>query len=256
MVQGPISPADLCGAHGEVHFKKDVAIKVCHELTMAEQEERCSLWADENLHHYVPRFYRRDKTRLYMQRIRGCTLHQIQGRINERQFCRVAVQLLDLLCQMHQAQVVHGDLQLRNMMLDYGANLFVIDWAVLRPTHTKIEDLDELFPSLYRPPEMLLRRQWESTCQMEWYTAGWCLYQLWWGKLPTHLSSEGSLEKWLRNPQTPNLPKMPPIVRYVIGSMIATQPYLRAYPEVIYHNVVTYARTKKWKEATPKIGGL
>jgi serine/threonine-protein kinase len=135
--------------------------------------------------------YRDGQVGIWMERVRGRTLHEVvreRGPLDARQAARIGIDLCRALRAVHAAGLVHRDVKAGNVMLDDAGRVVLMDIGAGRLIE---DDVAAAGTPLYMAPELLRGRP--ATPQSDLYAVGVLLYHLTTGAHPVEGSSVAEL---------------------------------------------------------------
>jgi serine/threonine protein kinase len=214
----------------------DVAVKVCGIDTESPGESRARLLREARVYEHVrdprlPRVYAVEQLEdgtafMAMEKLEGVTLSSLldQGPLSMERACRIGIELLDVLEEVHRHGVVHRDVKPANVILSPAGSLFLIDFGVCKAGPlvggAAITRNGEILGTpAYMAPEQLTAQPVDQ--RVDVHAAGLILFELLTGSSPYGHGSFGEIVAAVLRDEMPPVQSLRPDVPEAIASVVA-----------------------------------
>lgn len=177
------SCSDIHLIEDEISHKKIIVKKYENDEiynTIFDRYNKNLLYKDINEFAIFPIFFDKEKRETYLNFIEGHDLyyHVINYDLELEDVKVIFIKILLILNCFHKKGIIHGDIKLENIIIDYDDNIYIIDWDhISQMDENKKVDLNSGTPS-YCPPEMLIRKETKIGYAIDVWSCGVVLYNL------------------------------------------------------------------------------
>lgn len=162
-------------------------------ITRAQDEVKAIILAGEDISN-IPKiyetYYDREKYYIVMEYVKGKTLTEKMGLLNETVFLRYMTSLCEILKLLEKKKVYHKDIKPDNIMITDKNALYLIDFNISLSLSNMVEGTP-----FYKAPEMGANSQYAGREKADMFSIGVIMYEYYTGevpKIPTHYGRRSS----------------------------------------------------------------